>query len=204
MSPPVTPLAKPAAVARALGLSRKTMTVWKQRGTLVMAGNMVDLAATSAKLQQTRQDGPLFAHRLAELQQVAVTPPSEGNKLSAETVTPSPAAVTPRPTLSPVAEAVVSFAERIAREGGHCAWEAGITRAEAEVADRLFREGLIIDAAEFLDEHVAAPAGGEWLSEPVWSAIPASRPAWGALEAQRAWEISEGFTPGEHPEIRRG
>lgn len=199
VSATVTPLAKPAAVARALGLSRKTMTVWKRRGTLVMAGDLVDLAATAAMLKATHQDGPMLAARLAEMVGGAVTSPPKGNGRGTEPVT-SPAAVTPRPRLSPIAEAVVSFAERIACEGGCCAWEAGITRSEAEVADRLFREGLITDAAEYLDEHVAPPSGGSWLAEPVWAGIRAARPVWHALEAQRAWEIAEGFKPGQHRE----
>ena len=198
MSALVTPLAKQAAVARALGLSRKTVSVWKRRGNLVMAGDLVDLAATSAKLKANHLDGELLAARLAELSSGTVTPPSEGNKKAVTSRVTSLRAVTPRPMLVPVAEAVVAFAESIAREGGLCAWESGITQAEAQVADRLFREGLITDAAEFLDDHVAAPGGGAWLAEPVWGAIRDAEPNWDALERQRAWEIAEGFTPGEH------
>jgi hypothetical protein len=181
---PVTPLASQAAIARALGLSRKTMTVWKQSGYLVMAGDLVDLAATAAQLRKTHRDGVSLAEKLIDLVTHAVTPEAEGN---------APAVT--RPILEPYAEAVVSFAERIAKEGGHCAWEAGITRAQADVADRLFREGLITDAAEHLDERgPAAPGGAGWLAEPVWSAVRDARLSWSVLEAQRAWEVIEGFS----------
>lgn len=169
-----------------------------------MAGDLVDLTATSAKLLETHKDGPLLVTRLAELARQTVTPALPGNSKRALRA-PQVDVVTPRPRMSSaVAEAVISFAERIAREGGLCAWEAGITEAEAEVADRLFRDGLINDAAEFLDDHVAAPGGGDWIDEPVWAGIQSLRLDWRILAAQRDWERGQGYTPGHHSEVSGG
>ena len=40
-----------AAFARRHGVSRKTVTVWKQQGRLVLVGSLVDVAASDARLQ---------------------------------------------------------------------------------------------------------------------------------------------------------
>ena len=40
-----------SAFARAHGVSRKTATVWKQQGRLVLVGSLVDVAASDARLQ---------------------------------------------------------------------------------------------------------------------------------------------------------
>ena len=40
-----------AAFARRHGVSKKTVTVWKQQGRLVLVGSLVDVAASDARLQ---------------------------------------------------------------------------------------------------------------------------------------------------------
>ncbi len=42
-----------AAVARWHGVSKKTVTIWKQQGRLVLVGALVDVAASDARLQDS-------------------------------------------------------------------------------------------------------------------------------------------------------
>lgn len=48
---------KQAAFAALHGVSRKTVTMWKQRGWLVFQGKEVDVAASNALIKRYRRDG---------------------------------------------------------------------------------------------------------------------------------------------------
>ena len=48
---------KQAAFAELHGVSRKTVTLWKQRGWLVFQGNEVDVEASNALIKRYRRDG---------------------------------------------------------------------------------------------------------------------------------------------------
>lgn len=70
------------------GVSRKTVTKWKERGWLVFAGDDVDVGASNALLKKYRRDGA-----------AVVTHPTKGNILGnkSKSVTPAEAEVTIRP-----------------------------------------------------------------------------------------------------------
>jgi hypothetical protein len=81
------------------GVSRKTVTKWKERGWLVFAGDEVDVEASNALLKKYRRDG-------IEAVTQTVTQAAKGNKRAA--VTPPDAEVTIRP-----GESAEHAAERI-------------------------------------------------------------------------------------------
>ena len=53
-----------ADLARAAGVSRKTVTEWKARGTVVVQGKLVDVAKTVARLRQHHREGAAIADRV--------------------------------------------------------------------------------------------------------------------------------------------
>ncbi|WP_343618797.1 hypothetical protein [Ralstonia sp.] len=85
------------------GVSRKTVTKWKERGWLVFAGDEVDVDASNANLKKYRRDG------VAPVTQT-VTQGGEGNSAERKrkAVTPSDSEVTVRS-----GESVARAAERI-------------------------------------------------------------------------------------------
>jgi len=74
------------------GVSRKTVTKWKERGWLVFAGDEVDVDASNALLKKYRRDGAATVTQ-------SVTPAPQGNSRSpkAKAVTQRDAEVTIRP-----------------------------------------------------------------------------------------------------------
>jgi phage terminase Nu1 subunit (DNA packaging protein) len=76
---------KQSAFAELHGVSRKTVTKWKERGWLVFAGDEVDVDASNALLKKYRRDGvPAVTH--------SVTQSTQGNKR--KTVTQAASEVT--------------------------------------------------------------------------------------------------------------
>jgi len=78
---------KQSAFAALHGVSRKTVTKWKERGWLVFAGDEVDVEASNALLKKYRRDAS-----------ESVTQPAQGNKQGNKPrdVTPASAQVTIR------------------------------------------------------------------------------------------------------------
>lgn len=59
-------LASQAEFAKLMGVSRKTVTIWKQDGRLVMTGNKVDVEASKRLIEETGGTRPDVAARHAE------------------------------------------------------------------------------------------------------------------------------------------
>ena len=59
-----------AAFARMHGVSRKTVTVWKASGLIVMSGNSVDVESSNARLKRVRSAGTRRHARLSALRKV--------------------------------------------------------------------------------------------------------------------------------------
>lgn len=74
-------LVNQAEIARRYGVSRKTVTKWKESNWLVMAGDLVDVAATDAVLKKYRPAGnkPVTQSR-AKAPKKSTTGNSAGNK----------------------------------------------------------------------------------------------------------------------------
>ncbi len=53
-----------ADLARAAEVSRKSVTAWKARGTVVMQGEMVDVEATLAAMRRSKRGGPALADKV--------------------------------------------------------------------------------------------------------------------------------------------
>jgi hypothetical protein len=87
---------KQSAFAELHGVSRKTVTKWKERGWLVFAGDEVDVDASNANLKRYRRDG-IASVTQSVTQDGKVTTPRPAKK----TVTPSDAEVTVRPDETP-------------------------------------------------------------------------------------------------------
>lgn len=150
-----------ADLARAAGVSRKTITEWKVSGLVVLQGKSVDLGATLAKLRRCHRDGPAIADRVT-----AALAPSVTRNRSTPRVTPS-ACVGNRlgahladPAERAVVEIMPSTAYRVGAAAALAAHELGMP---VEAADRLL---LQVTAAAMelacmaLDEAGIAPPPG--------------------------------------------
>lgn len=71
-----------ARFAELHSVSRKTVTIWKARGWLVMQGSLVDVEASNARLDKYRDASDARATRGKKR-------PSSGNKVTGNKVTPS-------------------------------------------------------------------------------------------------------------------
>ncbi len=75
-----------ADLARAADVSRKSITIWKKRGTVVMLGEMVDVEKTIAAMRRAKRGGPAMADKVTAALAGGVT----GNKGAPEKVTSQP------------------------------------------------------------------------------------------------------------------
>ncbi|RAS35874.1 hypothetical protein [Paraburkholderia bryophila] len=75
-----------SAFAELHGVSRKTVTKWKERGWLVFAGDDIDVDASNANLKKYRRDGtPTVTQPVTQ----PVTQGTKGNKLKTVTLVAS-------------------------------------------------------------------------------------------------------------------
>ncbi|MDR5765028.1 hypothetical protein QCE49_27960 [Caballeronia sp. LZ008] len=131
------------------GVSRKTVTKWKERGWLVFAGDEVDVEASNALLKKYRRDGvPTVTH--------AVTQEAQGNKRKTVTQAASEVTLGAREDAADVADRILAGnVELLDFDAARCFKENYLgLKAQLEY-DR--DSGLVIDVAE-----VAKAVGTEY------------------------------------------
>ena len=84
-------LATQAEFARAADVSRKTITVWKSRGSLVLQGDMIDVEKTLAHLRHYKRHGSAIAEKVTAALARGVTSPVPTVTQAAAGVTSAPA-----------------------------------------------------------------------------------------------------------------
>lgn len=131
------------------GVSRKTVTKWKERGWLVFAGDEVDVDASNALLKKYRRDGVPAVTQ-------AVTQEAQGNKRKTVTQAASEVTLGAREDAADVADRILSGnVQLLAFDEARCFKENYLgLKAQLEY-DR--DSGLVIDVAE-----VAKAVGTEY------------------------------------------
>lgn len=140
---------KQSAFAELHGVSRKTVTKWKERGWLVFAGDEVDVDASNALLKKYRRDG------ISAVTQT-VTPRIQGNKRTSVTQAAAEAPLASGESSEAAAERILSGnVELLNFDEARCFKENYLgLKAQLEY-DR--DSGLVVDVTE-----VAKAVGSEY------------------------------------------
>jgi hypothetical protein len=177
-----------AEFARLKGVSRKTVTVWKDQGRLTMNGNLVDVEASQAELLRSASGASLGKRS-------RVTRVTSRSKLTSEVTGDVKAEVTPprlrRPLFEGVAGGEVAILYLVSDESAaSLAAELLLPRLPEQevraIVAQMYRR-LTLASATCLDMDFPPPPGHEsWETHPAFNAEPLTEGEWAELKAESA------------------